>query len=80
MSEMDEMNRATQNFDVLDCMKKKGYITNRIASSELGVERLSARIYDLREMGFSIKTTMVNGKNRHGNNTRFARYSLEKVV
>lgn len=72
---MDEMNRATQNFDVLNCMRKHGYITDALAV-DMGIYRLSARIFDLRGMGYDITTTMCNGKNHRGHNCRYARYSL----
>ena len=80
MYEMNEVTKATQNNDVLNCMKLHGYITDDMARDQLGVHRLSARIFDLREQGNVIKTLMCNGKNRHGHNTRFAKYLLEKAV
>ena len=83
MSEMYEMNekeRETQNGDVLKCLKTRGYITDDIARDELGVHRLSARIYDLRGRGNKIKTVMKSGKNRYGRTTRFAHYFLEEAV
>ena len=80
MYEMDEVTKATQNNDVLNCMKANGFITDDMARDQLGVRRLSARIFDLREQGNEIKTLMCNGKNRHGHNTRFAKYLLEKAV
>ena len=72
---IDEMNRATQNFDVLNCMKTNGFIT-KIEADSLGVARLSARIFDLRGMGIQIKTDYCYGKTRHGHPCRFARYTL----
>lgn len=73
---MDELNLATQNADVLDCMKRLGYITDDIARDQLGVHRLSARICDLRGMGVNIQTVMRSGKNRHGHTCRYAQYFL----
>lgn len=78
--EMDEVLKATQNADVLKMMKTHGFITDDIARDYLGVHRLSARIYDLRERGNVIKTVMCGGKNRHGRATRYAKYFLEKAV
>lgn len=72
---MDNVNKETQCFDVLNCMKTNGFITDDIAV-DLGVYRLSARIFDLRNKGFAITTMMCNGKNRHGHTCRYARYSL----
>ena len=72
---MDEMNRATQNFDVLNFIKTNGSITDDDAR-DIGVHRLSARIFDLRGMGVNIQTVMCNGKNRHNHTCRYARYFL----
>lgn len=78
--EMDEVLKATQNNDVLRLMKAHGFITDDIARDYLGVHRLSARIYDLRELGNEIRTDICKGKNRHGRTTRYAKYVLEKAV
>ena len=80
MYEMNETTKETQNNDVLNCMKIHGFITDDMAREWLGVRRLSARIFDLREQGNEIKTLMCEGKNRHGHHTRFAKYLLEKAV
>ena len=79
MYEMDEKNRATQNTDVMYCMKTNGYISKKEADA-LGVWRLSARIYDLREQGNEIQTIMTEGITRHGRKSRYARYFLVKAV
>ena len=42
-----------------------------------GCFRLSARIADLRERGYTIKTETVTKKNDDGHTVNFARYSLE---
>ena len=44
----------TQNEMVLDYIKKAGSITAREAFIELGITRLSARIFDLRKAGEKI--------------------------
>ena len=43
-----------------------------------GIERLPARIFDLREYGFEIVTVMEKGKNRFGNPTNYGRYYLKE--
>ena len=40
--------------------------------------RLSARIYDLRAMGYDIKTEIVTVKNRYGQKVRVSRYTLNE--
>ncbi|MBO5836275.1 MAG: helix-turn-helix domain-containing protein [Oscillospiraceae bacterium] len=57
-------------------MKKHGSITHLEAEHEYGIARLASRITDLRQMGVAIKSEMVVGKNRRGEKTHYARYSL----
>lgn len=57
-------------------LKEKGSITHLEASGEYGICRLASRISELKKMGVKIKKEMVKGKNRHGEETRFARYEL----
>ena len=68
----------TQEEKILDYMERHGSITPLEAMNELGVMRLGARIYDLKESGIKIITETVKGKNRDGEPTRYARYRLEK--
>lgn len=59
-------------------MKDFGSITAAEAMQEYGCMRLAARIADLRESGVPIKSEMVSGKNRYGEATSFARYSIAR--
>ena len=61
---------------VLMHMKKYGSITPDEAAEEYGIKRLSARICELRDMGYPIKTEMISCKNRRERISNFARYSL----
>jgi hypothetical protein len=54
-----------------------GSITQAEAVTEYGCYRLGARIWDLKAQGVPIKSETVTGKNRYGERTCFARYSLE---
>ena len=63
---------------VLMHMKKYGSITQDEADEEYGIKRLSARIKELRDMGYPIKTEMLSCKNRRCNISNFAKYSLEE--
>ena len=63
---------------ILMHMKKYGSITQNEADEEYGIKRLSARINELRNMGYPIKTDMISCKNRRGRTSNFARYSLEE--
>lgn len=53
-----------------------GSITSATAMVEYGIMRLASRISDMKKQGVSFKTETVSGKNRYGEPTRFARYSL----
>ena len=64
---------------VLMHMKKYGSITQNEADEEYGIKRLSARINELRNMGYAIKTDIIACKNRRGRISNYAKYSLEEV-
>lgn len=63
---------------VLGYIKDRGYITSAQAFYDLGITRLSGRIFDLRESGVKIGKIWLNGTNRHGKATRYAAYTLEE--
>lgn len=64
--------KTTQCKQILAYMRKYGSITPLEALMEFGCMRLSARIHDLRKLGWNIRTSITkqNGK-------KFARYILE---
>lgn len=68
----------TQNIRVLNYLKQYGSITEGDAYRELGCSRLSARIHDLRYLGFDIKTIYETSTNRYGEKVRYARYTLRE--
>ena len=70
---------ASQCELVLDHLKNHGSISSREAETEYGIARLAARIRDLTRMGVQIRTEMVQGVNRYGKTTRYARYYLSDV-
>lgn len=67
----------TQCERILRHLQDYGSITQAEAVTEYGCYRLGARIWDLRDQGVPIKSETVTGKNRYGERTCFARYSLE---
>ena len=52
-------------------------ITSKMAFDLFGETRLAARISELRDMGYSIETVMMEGENRYGDTTRYAFYVLK---
>ena len=62
---------------VLSHLKEKGTLQPLEAWRDLGVYRLSAVIYDLRQEGHKIETKRVEVVNRFGEPALIAEYSLE---
>ena len=67
----------TQCEKVLRHLREFGTITPMDAIREYGCLRLGARICDLRQDGHQIKSKIVTGRNRFGEVTHYAEYSLE---
>lgn len=66
----------TQNETVLNWLKGKRAITQLEAGDRWGIQRLGARVHDLRKAGHKIKSEMVDVYNRFGDKCRVARYTL----
>lgn len=69
----------TQCDRILRHFRDYGSITSLEAMKEYGIMRLASRISDLRRLGYAIKKTTETSKNRYGEPTSYARYSLEEV-
>lgn len=72
------MGKKTQAERVLEYIKKFGSITTLEAFRDLGVTRLSARIFELRARNINIDSTNVTSKNRYGEKCTYAKYYLRK--
>lgn len=70
------MSKVTQAQLILDYMDEFGSITPLEAIRDIGCYRLSARISDLKKMGYPIETKMESVPNRRGKRSNIARYSL----
>ena len=71
------MGKKTQAERVLEYIQKFGSITTLEAFRDLGVTRLSARIFELRNKGLNIDSTSVTSKNRYGETCTYAKYFLK---
>lgn len=72
--------KTTQNTELISFLKTHRGITQRIASRVLGIDRLSARVYELRtKYGYNIVTVMVSVPTRYGK-TNVAEYRLIEEV
>lgn len=69
--------KMSQNGRIIDYLAKNGSITQLDAMRDLGIMRLGARVFDLKERGYNIQTVMVEDLNRFGEPTRYARYYLK---
>ena len=59
---------------LLDWFTRRKTITPMEAQRDLGIGRLGARVFDLREAGHDIHTELMSAPNRFGETTRPARY------
>nr|DAP92821.1 MAG TPA: helix-turn-helix domain protein [Caudoviricetes sp.] len=66
----------TQCERILRHLRDYGSITSLEAVQEYGIMRLASRVSDLKKAGMPIKAETVTGKNRYGERTSFARYSM----
>lgn len=68
--------RMTQKDKILRHMQTYGSITQAEAYADYGCFRLGARIADLKADGHNIESKLICGKNRFGEATHYASYSL----
>lgn len=59
---------------ILEHFAKHGTLTSMEAFQLYGITRLAARISELREKGYDIRTVMVESTNRYDETVRFANY------
>ena len=67
--------RNNQNKAVLEYLNKHGSI-NAIEAEDMGIMRLSARIFDLHQQGYAFNRKMNSVRGRHGF-TKVCEYSLK---
>ena len=72
------MKKISQTEMILEHMKRYGGITTKEASDYYGCTRLSARIYDLKQLAYRISDEFVTVKDRYGRKCQVKRYSLEE--
>ena len=65
-----------QTEKILRHLRDYGSITPLEALQEYGCMRLGARIYDLKQDGHDIRTTFETARNRYGEKTSYAKYTL----
>lgn len=73
---MKNITMTNQNAAVLKHIQKHGYITTAAAFSELGISRLSARIYDLKHLGYEFVCENKSRRQEDGSIVRWKEYRL----
>lgn len=76
------MARTTQEERVLDYMQRFGSITTLDAFNDIGITRLSAKIFNLKKQGYTIIDEIIKVKNRFGEEGHVKKYMLaeEKFI
>ena len=75
--EGEKMKKQSQCNRVMQYMRDFGSISTREAFDDLGVTRLSGRIYDLKKQGVPIADSMEKSKNRYGETVTYKRYRID---
>lgn len=60
-------------------MLKQGWVSPAAAITELGCYRLSARIWDIKRMGYTIESRIVKQRNRFGHYIAFKEYRIKEA-
>lgn len=68
-----------QKTRIMDVLRAGGSLTDNEARDNLGIERLGARICELRQAGVPIGDKWEKGHNRYGDETRWKRYFLVTI-
>lgn len=68
----------TQCEMILKYLEDFGSITTYESFIDLGITRLSSRIYDLKKKGYNFKESWVSKTNRYGKKITFLKYELIK--
>lgn len=70
--------KTTQEEKVMEYMRKFGKITTLDAFRDLGITRLSAKIFNLKRQGYNIVGEFKTEKNRFGEKVSYKIYRLEE--
>ena len=76
MIAMTDTTKTSQCDKILAYMQEVGSITPLDAIREFSCLRLGARIWDLKQKGYKIRTDIESAKNRYGETVHYARYTL----
>ena len=69
------MNKVTQIEKIVDYINEHGSITDNQAVRRLGIGRLASRIWDMKQLGYSIDKETIKVRCRDDSASYVARYS-----
>lgn len=67
-----------QEQKIIDYVERFGSITTLDAFRDLAITRLSARIFNIKNMGYKVSRIREISKNRFGEDVNYSRYFIEK--
>ena len=67
-----------QEQKIIDYVERFGSITTLDAFRDLAITRLSARIFNIKNMGYKVTSIREISKNRFGEEVNYNRYFIEK--
>ena len=67
-----------QEQKIIDYTERFGSITTLDAFRDLAITRLSARIFNIKNMGYKVTSIRETSKNRFGEDVNYSRYFIEK--
>jgi hypothetical protein len=72
------MAKLTQKQKILRHLQEIGDITPVQAFFDYSIMRLAAIVFDLKDDGYDIETTILKSENKFGEPVRYAQYKLNK--
>ncbi len=67
-----------QEQKIINYVERFGSITTLDAFRDLAITRLSARIFNIKKMGYKVTSARETSKNRFGEDVNYSRYFIEK--
>lgn len=67
-----------QEQKIINYVERFGSITTLDAFRDLAITRLSARIFNIKNMGYKVTSIRETSKNRFGEEVNYNRYFIEK--
>lgn len=72
--------KTNQKDRIINYIREFGSISSREAFIDLGISRLGARIFELKQEGYKFKEKWESANNRYNEKTEYKRYYLQDIV